>query len=229
MCFVKWYWNIRTLVTLGSLFSSRVISMLVKSTCKRSIRAVATIRCRGNLDKLPSCWKQCLQDLMDCCICLAMPGHQKHSHNSDRVQSHPWWPASLWHPLRVLTQWALGTMKSRRSSVSPLGIDHRYKAPWWTVKFCWFCKISLPSLLEVHSAKSAFKSVFFCAFSQSNTVVNIGSSFWASSFAQVRGLQWHVALALSGDSPELLWVINIGPVHWSHCEPIEDWSHCVQI
>ena len=49
-CFMKWSWNTRMLVTLGSLFSSRVISMLVKSTCKRPIGVVATIRCRGALD-----------------------------------------------------------------------------------------------------------------------------------------------------------------------------------
>ena len=54
------------------------------------------------------------QDLMDCCIWLAMPGHQKHSCNKDRVWSHPWWPASLWHPFKVVTWWALGTMKSRK-------------------------------------------------------------------------------------------------------------------
>ena len=84
-CFVKWSWNTRTLATLGGLFSSRVISMLVKSTCTRSIRVVATIGCRGALDKLPSCCKQCAQDVMDCCIWLAMPGHQKCSHNKGRV------------------------------------------------------------------------------------------------------------------------------------------------
>ena len=123
------------LVTLDSLFSSRVVSMLVKSTCKRSIRAVATIGCRGTLDKLPSCCKQHTQDLMDCCIWLAIPGHQRHSHNKDNVWSQPWWPATLWHPFKVVTQWALGTMKSRRSSVSPFGVEHEYKALWWIVKF----------------------------------------------------------------------------------------------
>ena len=33
------------LATLGGLFSSRVVSMLVKSMCKRSIGVVATIGC----------------------------------------------------------------------------------------------------------------------------------------------------------------------------------------
>ena len=178
-CFMKWSWNTRTFVTLGGLFSSRVVSMLVRSTCKRSIGVVATIRCRGALDKLPSCCKQCAQVLVDCCIWLAMPGHQKGSHNKYKVQLWPWWPASLWHPFKMATQWALGTTKSRRSLVSPLGIEHKYKAPWWIVKFCQFSKIRWPSSLEACSAKSAFKSVFFCAFSQSNTVLNIRSSFWA--------------------------------------------------
>ena len=45
------------LATLGDLFSSKVVSMLVKSTCMRSSRVVAMIGCRGALDKLPSCCK----------------------------------------------------------------------------------------------------------------------------------------------------------------------------
>ena len=88
-CFVKWCWNTRMLVTLGSLFSSRVISMLVKSTCKRSIGVVATVGCRGALDKSPSCCKQCTLDLMDHCIWLANPGCQKCYFNKDKVWSWP--------------------------------------------------------------------------------------------------------------------------------------------
>ena len=152
--------------------------MLVKPTCKRSIEAVATNGCRGALDKSPSYCKQYVQDLIDCSSWLAIPGHQKHSHNKEKVWSWPWWPTSLWHPFKVVTQWALGTMKSRRSLVSPLGIEYRYKAPWWIVKFCQFHRISQPSLLEACSAKSAFKSVFFCTFSQSKTALNIRSSIW---------------------------------------------------
>ena len=153
--------------------------MLVKSTCKRFNGMVATTGCRSTLDTLPSCCKQWAQDLIDCYIWLVKSGHQKHSHNKDRVQSCPWWHASWWGPFKVVTQWALGTMKSRRSSVSPLGIEHRYKAPWWTMKICQLCRSSLPSLLEACSTRSAFKSVLFCAPSQFNTVLNIGSSFWA--------------------------------------------------
>ena len=117
---------------------------------------------------------------MDCCIWLAMPGHKKCSYNKDEVRLQPWRSASLWHPFKVATWWALGTMKSR-SLVSPLGIEHKHKAPWWIVKFCQFHKISQLSLLEACSARSNLKSVFFCAFSQFNTVLNIGSSFWASA------------------------------------------------
>ena len=177
MCFMKWSWNTRMLATLGSQFSSMVISMLVKSMCKRSNGAVATIRCRGTLGKSPSCCRQHTQF----CIWLIIPGHQKHSHSNDKVWSWPWWSASLWHPFKVATWWALGTTNSSKSSVFPLGIECRYKAPWWVTKFCRFCKIIQPSSLEVYSARRAFKSVFFLSFSQSNTELSTGSSLWASA------------------------------------------------
>ena len=64
-CFMKWSYT-KTLATLGDVFSSKVVSILVKSTCKRSRGAVAMIGCKGALDKLPSCCKQCLQVLMAC-------------------------------------------------------------------------------------------------------------------------------------------------------------------
>ena len=182
MCLVKWSWNTRMFGTLGGLFSYMVISMLVKSVCKRSTGVVDTVGCRGTLGKLSSCCKQCMKDCMDFCTWFIIPGHQKHSCNKDRVWSCPWWPASQWHPFRVTTQCALGTTKSRRSSVLPLGIEHRYKAPWWIAKFCWFCGISLSSSLEACSARSIFRFVCFCAFSQSKTVLNIRSSLRA--FAQ---------------------------------------------
>ena len=117
---------------------------------------------------------------MDCCIWLAISGHQKCSCNKYRVWSHPWWPTFLWHPFKAVTWWALGTTKSRRSLVSPLGVECRYKTLWGIMKFCQFHKISWPSSPETCSARSASKSVFFCAFSQSNTVLNIRSCFWAS-------------------------------------------------
>ena len=131
------------------------------------------------LGKLPSCCKHHTQDLMDCCIWLTIPGHQKHYHNKDKVWSWPWWPTSLWQPFKVVTWWALGTTKSRRSSFLSLGIECRYRAPWWIMKFCQSCRISWPSSLEACCARSAFKSVFFCAFSKSRTWPNIGSPLWA--------------------------------------------------
>ena len=175
-CFVKWSWNTRTFTALGGLFGSMVILMLVKSTCKRSIGVVDTIGCKATLGKLPLSCKQCMQDLMDCYTWLVIPGNQTCSCNKHRVWSCPWWPTSQWHPFKAATQCALGTMKSRRSSVLPLGIKHRYKAPWWIAKFCQFHRISLPSSQEACSARNIFKYVCFCALSQSNTVLNLGSS-----------------------------------------------------
>ena len=163
MCFVKWSWNTKMLVTLGDWFGSMVVSMLVKSTCKRSSRAVAMIGCRGALDKPPSCCKQCMQVLMDCHVWFVIPAHQMHSCNKDKVWSWPWCPASLWHPFRAVTWCAFGTMKSSKSSFSPLGMEHRYRAFWWIVKFWWFHKISWPSSLEACSPKSVFRSIFFWA------------------------------------------------------------------
>ena len=89
MCFVKWSWNTRTFTTLGGLFGFMLISILVKSTGKRSIAVVDTIGYRGALDKLLSYCKQCVQDLMDFCTWLVIPGHQKCSHNKDSVWSCP--------------------------------------------------------------------------------------------------------------------------------------------
>ena len=158
-----------------------------------------------------------------------MPGHQKCSHNKDKVWSCPWWSTSQWHPFKVVTQWALGTTKIRRSLVSPLGVEHRYKTPWWTIEFCPFYKMSLPSLLEV----CAFKSVFFCAFTQSNTVLNIGSSFWASaqSVTCICTSVWPARYLLLRAVVTLNYggVLNFSPVHWSQCDSVEDWSHCVWV
>ena len=139
------------------------------------------IGCRGALDKLPSCCKQCTHVLMDCHIWQVISGHQKCSCNRDRVWSWPWCPASLWNPFRMVTQCTSGTTKSSRSSFSPLGIEHRYRAFWWIMKFCQFHKISWPSSLEACSLKSVFKSVFFWASNQSRTALSTESSLWASA------------------------------------------------
>ena len=100
-CFVKWVLEHQDICDLGCLFGSMVVSILVKSTCKRSIGAVDTIGCRGTIDNLPLCWKQCEQDFRDFCTQSGILSHQKHSHSKDRVQSSPWWPVSQWHPFRV--------------------------------------------------------------------------------------------------------------------------------
>ena len=75
-CFVKWSWKTKTLVTLGDWFDSNVVSMLVKSTCRRSRGAVATVGHKGALGKPPLLWRQHVQALMDCLIWLTIPGHQ---------------------------------------------------------------------------------------------------------------------------------------------------------
>ena len=69
----------KMLATLGDWFSSNVVSMLVKLTCRRSRGTVATKGHKGALGKSPSYWRQCVQVLIDCLIWLTIPGHQKHS------------------------------------------------------------------------------------------------------------------------------------------------------
>ena len=158
---------------------------------------------------------------MDCCIWLAIAGHQKCSHNKDKVWSWPWWPASLWHPFTVVTWCALGTTKSRRSSILPLGIEQRYRAPWWIMKFCQFSKMSWPSLLEVCSARSVFKSVFFCAFSQSKTVLNVGSS--SHGYSPISNMHFYQCIACGNMYLSLKGmvtlnhgrVMNFSPMHCS--------------
>ena len=54
---VKWSWKTKTLATGGDLSSSMVVSILVKSTCKRSSGAVATIGHKGAFGVLPSYWR----------------------------------------------------------------------------------------------------------------------------------------------------------------------------
>ena len=57
---VKWSWKTKMLATQGDLSNSMVVSILVKSTCKRSSGAVATIWHKGAFGVLPSYWRQCL-------------------------------------------------------------------------------------------------------------------------------------------------------------------------
>ena len=133
-------------------------------------------------------WKSCPHAASNACRILwtSAPGWsflatRSFPTTNGRVWLCPWWPASQWHPFRVATQCALGITKSMRSSVFPLGIEHRYKAPWWVTIFCQFCRISVPSSPEAWSARSIFRFVCFCTFSQPNTVLNIRSSLWASA------------------------------------------------
>ena len=143
------------LVTLGDWFGFKVVSMLIESTCRRSMGAVAMMGCMEALGKLPSCCIQYVQVLMDCHIWLVIPSHQKHSCSKDKVQSRLWCPASQWHPFRVVTWCASGTMKSSKSSFLPLGVECRYRHFWWIMKFWCFLKTSQPSLPETCSPKTA--------------------------------------------------------------------------
>ena len=195
------------------------------------------IGCRGALDKPPSCCKQkqCTQVLMDCHIWLVIPGHTKCSCNRDRVWSQPWCPASLWHPFRAVTQCTFGTTKSRRSSFLPLGIECRYRAFWWIVKFCWFHKISQPSSLEACSPISVFRSVFVWASNQSRTALSIGSSLVASA-QSVMCIWTDMCPAVTWTSCSKSWSPSAMVGSWTSvwCAaprviPIEDGSHCVWV
>ena len=53
MCLVKCSGKTKMLATLGNLFSSNVVSILVMSTCRRSGGAVATIGHKGALGMPP--------------------------------------------------------------------------------------------------------------------------------------------------------------------------------
>ena len=132
-CLVKWSWKTKTLVTLGDWFSSIVVSILVKSTCNRFKGVVATIGHKGALGEPPSYWRQCLQALITCLICLAIPGHQKCSCNKERVWSQPWCPASLWHPLRAAVQCAFGPWRATNPHSPLLGwsIGRGCLGGWW--------------------------------------------------------------------------------------------------
>ena len=128
-CFVKWSWNTKMLATLGDWFGSNMVSMLVKSTCRRSRGAIATMAHKGAFGKPPSYWRHCVQALIICLICLAIPIHQKHSCSKDKVWSQPWCPASQWHPFRVAIRCTFGTTKSNRSMLATLLIG---LAPTWS-------------------------------------------------------------------------------------------------
>ena len=84
-------------------------------------------------------------------------------------------------PIQSGNMMDLGTTKSKISSVSPwalsIGIRHPDKSENSVNSVGSVC---LPHL-EVCSARSTFKSVCSCAFSQSNTSLNNRTSLWASA------------------------------------------------
>ena len=137
---------------------------------------------------------------MDCCIWLVIPGHQKCSCNRNRVQSWPWCSVSLWHPFRAVTQCTFGTTKSSKYLLSPLGVESRYRAFWWVIKFWQFLKISKPSSLEACCPKS----VFFWASKQSKTMLSTESSLWASA-QSVTCIWTYTHLAATHNSFSMPW------------------------
>ena len=183
MGFVKWSWNTRTLVTLRQ--SIQLQGFLYASE---------SLHARGPLEQWPqlgveALWTSCphvascthVQDLMDCCIWLAMPGHQKCSCNKDRYSCdlddpHPYGTHSRrWHNRPQ----GPGRVEDFQSHLWALSTGTNSLDELWNSADS--VRSAQSSSLEMCSARSAFKSIFFCAFSQSNTVLNIGSSYWASA------------------------------------------------
>ena len=129
----------------------------------------------------PSHWRQCVQALITCLICLAIASHQKHSCNKDGVQSWPWCATSRWHPFKVAVWCTFSTTKSNRPSFSPLGMEHRYRSSWRTIKFWQFLHTIWPSSLEACSLRSVLRPVFFLASNQCSSIASsLGSSLWAA-------------------------------------------------
>ena len=208
--------------------------MLVKSTCKRSNGVVSSIRCRG-------CFGHITLMLEAMCTGLNRLLH---------LIGHAWPPemlpqwrqgtvtslmtASRWHLFKVVTWWALGTTRSRKILGLTFGCWAQIQAPWWTLKFCWLHRISLPSLLEVCSTRSAFKSVFFCTFSQFNTAQH---QVLFLGFSLISNMNLYKCMACS--DTYLLFqavvtlnyggVMNFGLICWSQGDSIEDSFHCVQV
>ena len=82
-------------------------------------------------------------------------------------------------PIQGGNTMCLGDHEEQEIFGHALGHWVQVHGPQWIMKFCPLCRIRLPSLLEACSARSTFKSVCFCAFSQSNTALNFRSSLWA--------------------------------------------------
>ena len=150
-CLVKWSWKTKTLAIHCGLSNSIIVSILVKSTCRRSRGAVATMGHKGALGVLPSYWRQHLQPLITCLICLAIPGPQKHSCNRERYGHSlgalhlndihlgqqfdaPWVLQIITVPHSLLLGWSrnrgyLGGMWSSGGSSTPSGPPHSLYTP----------------------------------------------------------------------------------------------------
>ena len=163
-CFVKWSWKTKTLAALGNWFSSNVVSILVKSTYRRSRGAVATIGHKGALGMPPSYWRQHVQALITCLIYLAIPSHQKCSCNKDSVWSWPWCPASQWHPFKAAVQCAF--------TLTPWQ-GHLLWSSGWHLRFLhpgWIGQPLGPRWVVIRLSMSA--SVLSCPFWYSNWKLN---------------------------------------------------------
>ena len=139
---------------------------------------MATIGHKGALGVQPSYWRQHLQALITCLICLATPGHQKCSCNRERVQSWPWCPASQWHPCVKQQFDALWVQRIVTDPHSPLlGWSASRGYLRREVKFWQFLHTIQPSLLIILSPRSFLRSAFFLDPSHCRTVSSSGILF----------------------------------------------------
>ena len=101
-CFMKWSWNTKTLAALGDWLGSKVVSMLVKSTCRRSRKAVAMMGCNGP-------WASC-------------------PHAVDNMCRFWWIAASGWSSLATKSALAISTRYGHSLDVLHLDSIH---SEWW--------------------------------------------------------------------------------------------------
>ena len=213
---MKWSWNTKMLVTLGDWFSSKVVSMLVKSTCMRSRGAVAMIGCRGPWTSYPHVVSSMYRSYWTAAsdwsflVTKSIPAIGTESSHSPDVL-HPYGIHLEWWPNAPLGLWWANI------SFLPLGVECRYRALCWIMKFCQFLQISHPSSLEACSPKSVFSSVFF-GFNQSKTALSTGSSLWASA-QSVMCIWTNMHPAVTCTSCSKLWSPSTTAGLWisTHC------------
>ena len=228
---MKWSWNTRMLTTLGSLFGFIVISILEKSTCKRSIGVVDTIRCRGTLDKLLHAASNVCRTLWisapdwSFLATRSVPatrtvyGHTLGDLHLSGTQLE-WQHSAPWGPQRADLQfcpWALTT------GTRPPDELHNYANS---------CSISLPPSLEACFTRCVLRFVCFCTFSQSSTALNIVSSLWA--LAQVvtcistngQSAVTHTACSKCWSPSTMARSWTLAPVWHFQADSIKDGSHC---